>query len=172
MNRRDAEGAEFLFTKRCYLAPLSAVHHNHVFELYRDHNVQQYLGGVLGDRNAFNQRYNEILQDKGAINWAVILKDCDDFMGMITIDLHHDKQDYEVGFKFFPRFWGQEYALETVTESISDAQVRLNLESIVAETQKNNFRCRRLLAKLGFGEERALMRHGEKQIFYRKIFAD
>ena len=170
MNRESIEGTEYIFTERCPLSPLSTIHLDHIFKLYRDPDVQQYLGGLLNDQSAFKKRFHEILHDEDAINWAVILRNRDDFIGMITIDLHHDKQDYEVGFKFLPKFWGQGYTTETITESIKNARERLTLQSIVAETQEDNFRCRRLLEKLGFTAERTLMRHGKQQIFYRLVF--
>lgn len=170
LNHKDTEDTEYLFTERCSLVPLSNIHIDHIFKLYRNPDVQQYLGGPLDDQNAFKKRFHETLQDKNSINWSVALKGCGDFMGMIAIGIHHDKQDYEVGFKFLPKFWGQGYSFEAIEASIETARERLTLQSIVAETQEVNLRCRRLLEKLAFSEERTLTRHGEKQIFYRLIF--
>ena len=161
-----------LVTQRCKLLPLSETYRDDIFQLYCDENVQRHLGGVLDDEVNFQKRFQEILGNDDAINWAVVLNDGGAFMGMITVDLHHDKKDYEVGFKFFPAYWKQGYAFETISAAIQNARQALQLTCIVAETQKDNAPCKRLLQKLEFQEEGELTRHGETQIFYRKEFAD
>jgi len=165
-----AEDAEVLCTERCRLASLSVCHAADVCRLYCHEDVQEYLGGVMGDKNAFDMRFQDILNDKNAHNWTVTLNESDVFIGWVCIDLHHDKTDHEVSFKFLPEFWGQGFTHEAVHASVKHARAQLNFDSIVAEIQQDNNRAKRFLEKLGFQKERALMRHGEKQNLYRKTF--
>ncbi len=168
MNRRDAEDTESLHTKRCVLIPFVSSHQNDIFKLYCNTDVQQYLGGVLDDEIAFSVRFAELVNEENALNRAAILKDRNHCIGMVCVGPDHDKQDYEVGFKFLPQFWGLGLAQETVVASIDDAKSKLNLKTIVSETQQENLRSRRFLEKLGFEKEKMLTRHGAQQIFYRK----
>jgi len=170
MNHSDAERAELIRAQNCLLTPLSSAHKNDVFKLYCDKNVQRYLGDVMDDKTAFQKRFSEILQDDQAMNRTVFLQESEAFMGITCIDLHHDKQDYEVGFKFLPEFWGLGLTAEAVNKSIGHAVVKLKLKTIVAETQEANLRARKFLEKLSFEQEKSLIRHNEQQVLYRKIF--
>jgi len=58
--------------------------------------------------------------------------------------------DVDLGFAFFPQYWGRGYAFESASAVMSYGRDVLGLRRIVAVTTPDNHRSIRLLAKLGF----------------------
>ena len=64
--------------------------------------------------------------------------------------------DVDVGFAFFPKFWGQGYASESASAVLDHARSSFGLTRIVAVTSPRNHMSRHVLEKLGFVFERVL----------------
>lgn len=62
--------------------------------------------------------------------------------------------DMDVGFALLPEFWGQGYALESVSAVVAWSRTTLGLSRLVAVTSPGNVPSGRLLGKLGFRFER------------------
>jgi RimJ/RimL family protein N-acetyltransferase len=61
--------------------------------------------------------------------------------------------DADIGFAFFPHYWGQGYAFEAATAVLADARQRLGLKRILALTAPANVASIRLLGRLGLKDE-------------------
>jgi RimJ/RimL family protein N-acetyltransferase len=73
--------------------------------------------------------------------------------------------DVDLGFAFLPRFWGERYAFEAASGTLTYA-VSVGMSRVVAITSQNNHRSIRLLERLGFGFERNLPLGSEELCLY------
>jgi RimJ/RimL family protein N-acetyltransferase len=89
-------------------------------------------------------------------------------IGMCGLLKRETLEDVDLGFAFFPEFWGNGYAREAAAAVLSYARNRLGLARIVAITARNNDASRRVLEKLGFELERSVQIEtgGEELLLY------
>jgi RimJ/RimL family protein N-acetyltransferase len=89
-------------------------------------------------------------------------------IGMCGLLKREALEDVDLGFAFFPEFWGNGYAREAATGVLSYARNTLGLARIVAITAPNNDASRRVLEALGFELERSLHLEvgGEELLLY------
>lgn len=154
-----------IITDRCNISPLEASDREAFIDLYLNERVREFLGGISEPQKS-SVRFEEMLNDKGAMHWSVRLKDNYEFVGLINIDKHHDGTEYEVSYQFMPDYWGQGLAQETVKTIIDHALSVLSTNVVLAETQTKNEQSTALLIKLGFKEIDRLVRFGEMQSIY------
>ena len=72
-------------------------------------------------------------------------------------------EDADVGFAFFPEYWGQGYAYESAAAVMDHGKKVLGLKRILAITTSDNHRSEKLLKKLGFRYERMTRHPGEEK---------
>lgn len=154
-------------TERCRLRQLSSIYMEVVLSLYADQKVREYLGGTLEKLEA-SQRFQKMcaFNPKEEMHWAVILKEKEEFIGLIRVDRHHNGMDYEISYQFLPIYWGQGLAYETVNQAMLNACNMLGINKILAETQSQNLRSIKLLQKLGMKKVKTLVRFGVEQSLY------
>lgn len=143
------KGGDGLKTNRCIIQILNKDDYNDVKRLYLDNKVRKFLGGVVSSEsynNSFQKMINTI---DDSIYWVVRLKNDNEFIGLVSIDTHHDGSSKELSYQFLPSYWGNGYALEVIKEILSFASNELNIKKIVAETQVANKASCSLLYKLG-----------------------
>ncbi|CAM4008269.1 GNAT family N-acetyltransferase [Mesobacillus zeae] len=151
---------------RCVLQKIQESDYKKVMELYIDPNVRKYLGGPRKEetiREAFDSLLN---QDESGWYWAVREQGSGEFIGMVSLDAHHDGEGHEVSFQFFPQWWGAGYATESVKEILHYGFHELKLPRIMAETQMANKPSRKLLERLGMKLIKTCDRFGAKQGIY------
>ncbi|WP_033543680.1 GNAT family N-acetyltransferase [Planococcus sp. CAU13] len=153
-------------TERCYLSAFQKSDRDDVAQLFSDPAVRTYLGGVR-KRDAIKVILDEMLASMDdAYYWVVREKGTAEFMGLISLDLHHEGVDQELSYQFLPGWWGRGYAYETAAVIIDFALEELKLPGLVAETQSANLASCRLLEKLGMTLERTVVRFGAEQSIY------
>ncbi|MED4116972.1 GNAT family N-acetyltransferase [Priestia megaterium] len=153
-------------TKRCLLNDIQRSDYKSVKELYTDQEVRQYLGGPRKEET-LNRVLNNMLQpDKDCWNWAVRLKQTDQLIGILSLNPHDIINEIKVYYQFFPQWWGNGYAIETVQAIIDYAFNTLELLKIVAVTQVANTPSRRLLEKLDMSLIQTHHRFGTEQAVY------
>jgi ribosomal-protein-alanine N-acetyltransferase len=99
-------------------------------------------------------------------HWAIRLKSDGEFVGMVSLGVHHDGTDTEISYLLLPEWWGQGYAKEAVRAVVDLALGDLGLPRVVAETQTANVASCRLLESLGMRLERRVERFGAEQAIY------
>jgi len=89
-------------------------------------------------------------------------------IGMCGLLKREALEDADLGFAFFPEFWGNGYAREAAAGVLSYARNKLGLARIVAITARNNEASRRVLEALGFELERSVHLEvgGEELLMY------
>jgi ribosomal-protein-alanine N-acetyltransferase len=159
-----------LLTSRLLLRQPSREDASALSLLWRDEQMQHYLGGMLA-QEAAEARASELLNSWEVRKctqcslWVVCERSSDTIVGLCT--LSPLEAEIEISYKLAPAFWGKGYALEAATATLEDGFSRLGLESIVAMTQTANTRSRRLLEKLGMSCEKSLRAWDAEQYFYR-----
>lgn len=100
--------------------------------------------------------------------YQVRLISSDEPIGMCGLLKRETLEDVDLGFAFFPEFWGNGYAREAAAGVLSYARSRLGLARIVAITAPDNDASRRVLETLGFELERSvnLALGGEELLLY------
>lgn len=155
-----------LETERCTIQPLEKKDYSEVKSLYVNEEVRKYLGGIPPER-VFENSFNEILNlDEDSFYGVIREKKTNDFVGLVSLDLHHDGSYYEVSYQFLPNWWGKGYATETVQHVINYAFKERKLSKVIAETQTANTSSIRLLERLGMTFEKKLVRFGAEQAIY------
>ena len=100
------------------------------------------------------------------LNLVVKEKSTHTFVGLISLDTHHDGISTEVSYQILPKWWGKGIGSEVVEEVINYAFKSLNLPEVIAETQTANKPSCRLLEKLGMNLRETLLRFGEEQAVF------
>ncbi|WP_413305938.1 GNAT family N-acetyltransferase [Bacillus sp. 1P10SD] len=153
-------------TERCVIRCLQKSDFADVKKLYVNEDVRKYLGGVRPD-DSIEVVFDEMLHSSNdSFYWVVSEKHTDDFIGMVSLDPHHDGDYLEMSYQLLPTWWGAGYATEVVQVIINFALDDLNLPKVIAETQIANRPSCRLLEKLGMNLEGTLSRFGAEQAIY------
>ncbi len=139
---------------------------DHVVSLETDVEVRQFLGGPKDERIICSEFHHYFRAERFSHNWTIRNKEDGSFIGLITLDAHHNGIDTEVSYQILPECWGQGYATEAVQAVIVYGLEVLKLPRIVAETQMANIRSRRLLERLDFCLQEKVVRFGEEQAIY------
>lgn len=93
--------------------------------------------------------------------YKVELKEDGTPMGMCGLIKRESLPDVDIGFAFFPRFWGGGYAREAALAVISYSRTKWGLKRILAIVNPENHSSIKLLGRLGFTFQRMVRMPGE-----------
>lgn len=157
---------ELFETERCFMNTFQKSDYMDVKKLYVNQKVRKYLGGTRQD-NSIEQVLDDMLNSgTDSIYWVVREKHTEDFIGLVSLDPHHDGVYLEISYQLLPNWWGKGYASEAVQLLIHYALNELNLSKVIAETQTANTSSCKLLERLGMELERTISRFGAEQAIY------
>ena len=135
--------------------------------LWRNKIVREFLGGVVSDD--IIQQKIDALQNHWELHqfgqWTICEKHSNEVVGLCGI--HYSEDGIEISYMFFPQFWGQGIARESIIASIDDAFHTHKIEEIIAITQKLNTKSCRLLDKIGMKHIKNFERYNATQCKYR-----
>ncbi len=153
-------------TSRCYMDNMNYSDYTKLKELYTDERVRKFLGGIVSNER-FDASFNNMITcDEASYYWVVRLRDTGEFIGLISLDKHHDGFNTEVSYQFMPQYWGHGYAEEVLKRIINYAFDELMLNKLVAETQSENKSSCKLLQKAGMTLEQVVSRFGAEQFIF------
>lgn len=153
-------------TKRCMLTLFQKTDRKEVSQLFSNSKVRTFLGGVRTSDSIAVIMDEMLAPEDGSCNWVVRKKGTADFIGLISLDLHHEGVDQELSYQFLPDWWSRGYATEAAAAIIDYAFSELQLPAVVAETQSANLPSCRMLEKIGMKLERKVIRFGAEQSIY------
>src|SRR5690606_33839866 len=93
--RKTLKGAELVVfkTERCVLSLFQESDSREVSSLFSNPQVRKYLGGERKP-DAIEEILSEMLTpEKGASYWAIRERSSNEFIGLISLDPHHDGMD-------------------------------------------------------------------------------
>jgi RimJ/RimL family protein N-acetyltransferase len=163
-----------LETERLILRRLRAEDAGFILQLVNEPSWLRYIGdrGVRTLEDA--RRYIlkgpvEMYERLGFGLYLVELKQDAVPIGMCGLLKRDTLKDVDIGFAFFPGFWGKGYAHEAAAAVLQYGRGVLGLKRIVAITSPDNHSSIRLLEKLGLKFEQMLrLTEGEPEV---KLFA-
>ena len=101
-------------------------------------------------------------------SWAVI-NEHHEFIGVVsTYNLHPLHRRCEIGYWFFPEFWGKGYGKESMDLLLTTLAKQQHIHRFVAEVEPENIASIALLKSLGFNREAVFKEHE----FRNNQFAD
>lgn len=155
-----------LSTARCILTRLHQIDYEDVKKLYVNEKVRKYLGGTQDEVIIKESFFRVMKLIKGSYYWVVREKQTNEFLGLFSLDTHHDGISKEVSYQLLPQWWGAGYAMEILKAIIDYAFNTLQLTEVIAETQTANEASCRLLERVGMKYKQSLHRFGKEQAIY------
>jgi ribosomal-protein-alanine N-acetyltransferase len=153
-------------TDRCLINTIKKSDYVDIKSLYGNEKVRNYLGGIRSD-NSIKEVFADMLNSgNDSYYWVVREKHTNNFIGLVSLDPHHDGVYLELSYQFLPECWGKGYATEVVRLLINYALNELKLSKVIAETQTANKSSCRLLERNGMKFERTITRFGAEQAIY------
>jgi len=156
-----------LETYRCKIIKIKETDYEDVKKLYFDEKAREFLGGIVDSERYDNNFSKMVTYDNGSIYWVVRHNATNEFVGLVSLDKHHDGLNTEVSYQFIPKWWGYGYAEEVIRRIINYAFEELQLINIVAETQSENIASCKLLKKVGMELQKSVRRFGNEQHIFR-----
>lgn len=137
----------------------------------RDPDFMAMLGGARNEAQttAYLDRNLKHWSDHGFGLW--MLRDNADnrFAGRAVLRhlLVEGVDEVEVGYGFYPEFWGRGLATEIATACLAFARSQLELRSVVAITLPANVRSQRVMTKVGLVYERDISHEELRHLLFR-----
>ncbi|ETI70891.1 GNAT family N-acetyltransferase [Neobacillus vireti] len=153
-------------TDRCFINIFQESDYFDVKKLYVNHEVRRFLGGIRQEASIGVVMDEMLHSSDDSFYWVVREKHTDDFIGLVSLDPHHEGVYPEISYQFLPDWWGSGYATEVVQVILNFALNELNLVKVVAETQTANKSSCKLLEKVGMELERTISRFGSEQAIH------
>lgn len=153
-------------TIRCSLSQVKQSDYKDIKELFQNKKVRECLGGIrteISIEETFIEMLNSVDDSK---HWIIRDRESNGFMGLVSLDPHHNGEDVEVSYQLLPKWWGKGYATEVINRVIKFAFEVLDINKIVAETQTANIRSKKLLGRVGMELVTTYQRFNEEQSLY------
>lgn len=139
-------------TERTFLRKLSVKDASDFYTLNLDSEVLKYTGDVpFENENSAKKFLNEYDQYSkyGVGRFAVIDKSTFEFMGWCGLKYSADKNEYDIGFRFFKKYWNKGYATETAKKCLEFGFNNLRINKIVGRAMCDNKGSIKVLEKIG-----------------------
>ncbi|HFK5509579.1 GNAT family N-acetyltransferase [Elizabethkingia anophelis] len=147
-----------------------------LFHLDSNPEVMKYVGGVVSTKIEQSQQMIEFIQkqykENGVGRLAVIEKSTNTLIGWsglkyLTSEINGMKNVYELGYRFFPEYWGKGYATETARAALNYAFNEIKTDVVYAMAVTENTGSNRVLQKLGFEELGTFLDDSDLCYWYR-----
>lgn len=139
-------------TLRLVLRPLTIDDSHNFYNLNNDPEVIQYTGDVPfeseKDALEFLQNYDQFIKYKTG-RMAVIKKDDQSFIGWCGIKFDPSSGEYDLGFRFFKKYWNQGFASEAAKASLKYGFETLQIPLILGRAMEQNVSSIKVLEKCG-----------------------
>ena len=139
-------------TERLLLRELNAGDAFDFYMLNEDPEVLQYTGDkAFSDVEAaiaFLKGYDQYIR-YGVGRLAVMRKADDAFLGWCGLRYDPENEAYDIGFRFFKKYWHNGYATEAATACISYGFSKMKIANIIGRAMKENYASVQVLQKLG-----------------------
>ncbi|MEO1257813.1 MAG: GNAT family N-acetyltransferase [Bacteroidota bacterium] len=143
-----------LETNRLIIRELNVGDAGYFYELNKDPLVIQYTGDVAFESEKaaklFLEKYpanNYLKYNCG--RWAVILKSTNEWLGWCGIKYMPAYKEYDIGYRFYRKYWGHGYATESALACLQYGFAELKLNEIVGHAMKENIASIKVLEKIG-----------------------
>jgi RimJ/RimL family protein N-acetyltransferase len=160
-------GIPTLVTDRLILRPFYIDDSPRVQELAGDQAVAEMTLNIPhpyqdGMAELWISTHQESFKNESSITLAITLKETDQVIGAIELDLNRKHHFGELGYWVGKPYWNQGYCTEAAKEVVRYGFENLELNRIQARTMVNNLASARVMEKIGMRREGIL-----RQLHYR-----
>ena len=146
-------------------------HADEIHRMHQDAEQMSLLGGVRTELQtaAYMERNLAHWERYGFGLWLLRDRITGDVVGRALLR-HLDLEgvdEVEVGYSFFPAYWGRGLATEVTVACLARAREMLGLPSVVALTLPHNLRSQRVMTKAGMRFEHHLDHDGQVHALFR-----
>ena len=161
---------KILETNRLYLRRMTIEDAENIYLLNLDPEVIQYTGDdafeSIESAEKFLSSYNHYSKyDFG--RWAVIEKSNDAFLGWCGLKYTPETDEYDIGFRFFKKYWNQGFATEAALACIQLGFEKYKMPRIVGRARKDNTGSIKVLEKIGLSYLEAYDFDGKEGVLYQ-----
>jgi len=159
-----------LSTQRLFLRNLNPADAESFFLLNSDPEVLQYTGdNPFADIEAakvFLERYDHYKKYSFG-RWAVIRKEDSKFLGWCGLKYTPEKDEYDIGFRFFKKYWNKGYATEAAKACLDYGFSQLGIKTIIGRAMKANIASVKVLEKIGLQYDSDFNFDGSEGVIYK-----
>lgn len=163
------KGIENLETERTIMRKLTKEDATHFYTLNLDEEVLKYTGDKpfenLQASIDFLTNYDQY-EKYGVGRLAVIDKETSEFLGWCGLKFSEDKNEYDIGFRFYKKHWNKGFATETAKKCLDFGFNKLKIEKIVGRAMTENIGSIKVLEKLGMTLKENFDFEGQKGVIY------
>jgi RimJ/RimL family protein N-acetyltransferase len=163
---------ETFVTDRLRAERLRAAHFDEVHRMHCEPDVMAHLGGVrtIEQTTEYFNRNMRHWDEYGFGLWILHERTRDGVIGrgLLRHRLVEGVDEIEVGYAFYPAFWGRGLATEITSTCLGFARDGLEVETIVAVTAASNLASQRVLLKNGLAYEREISLDGVMWSLFRR----
>jgi ribosomal-protein-alanine N-acetyltransferase len=146
------KGLDNIETERTLMRRLTIEDANDFFNLNLDKEVLKYTGDIPFDNIQaaidFLRHYDQYTK-YGVGRLAVIDKTTLKFIGWCGLKFSPEKNEYDIGFRFYRAYWNKGFATETAKKCLDFGFEKLNIDKIVGRAMKKNRASIKVLEKIG-----------------------
>ena len=158
-------------TQRLVLRRLKPGDSPFILELVNEPSWLKYIGdkGVhtLEDAESYIRKGPVAMYERHGFGlYLVETREGGESVGICGLIKRETLDDIDLGFALLPRYWGERYAFEAASATLTHAKNELGISRVVAITSQDNDRSIKLLERLGFRFERNLPLAGEELNLY------
>lgn len=161
---------EIIETERLFLRELNVNDAESFYRLNLDKDVLKYTGDKpfenIENSKEFLEKYNHY-EKYGFGRWAVINKENGKFLGWCGLKFTEIRNEYDIGFRFFKKYWNKGYATESAKSCIDYGINKLQLTEILGRAMRENQASIRVLEKIGLEYNRDFDFEGNKGVIYK-----
>ncbi|MCT4628727.1 GNAT family N-acetyltransferase [Winogradskyella sp.] len=156
-------------TERTIMRRLTKEDATDFYNLNLDDEVLKYTGDQpfknLQSSIEFLTNYDQY--DKyGVGRLAVIDKTTLKFIGWCGLKYSQEKNEFDIGFRFFKNYWNKGYATETAKKCLEFGFNKLKIETIVGRAMKENIGSIKVLEKIGMKFKENFDFDGQEGVIY------
>lgn len=156
-------------TQRLNLRNLTPADAESFYLLNADPEVIRYTGdNAFTDIEAareFLEGYDHY-EKYGFGRWAVIRKEDNEFLGWCGLKYTHETDEYDIGFRFFRKYWNKGYATEAAKACLDHGLHDLKIKTIIGRAMKANTASTKVLEKIGMTYSEPMDFHGGEGVIY------
>jgi ribosomal-protein-alanine N-acetyltransferase len=161
---------KILETERLYLREFRVDDAEDMFNLNSDFEVIQYTGDVafktIQDAKILIENYDHY-QKYGFGRWAVIEKETEEFLGWCGLKYSEEKDEYDIGYRFFKKHWNKGFASESSLACLEFGFSKFKMKKIVGRVMLENIASIKVLEKIGLSFDKYFDFDGQKGGIYK-----
>jgi len=158
-----------LETTRLYLREFIASDGVHFYHLNNDEDVIKYTGNnsfeTQEDAMDFVKSYSDYKRNSFG-RWAVCLKETNEFIGWCGLKYENEKNEVDLGYRFYKKYWGKGYATESALACVNYGFSILKIEEIVGRAAIENTASIEVLKKCNFKFKTKFILDNEPAVLY------